>query len=179
MIYFITGNKGKLTEAKTIIPELEGLDIDLPEIQEIDARKVIEAKLLEAIKHHDGEFIVEDTSLYFDAIPGLPGPLIKWFSKTIGNEGMADLVNKYENHSGKAVNQIGYINLDGEISYFEGEITGEFVTPRGDNGFGWDPIFQPDGFQKTFAEMTADEKNQISMRRIAFEKLKEYLNEHK
>ena len=145
MIYFITGNKGKLTEAKEIIPELEGLDVDLPEIQEIDARKVIEAKLLEARKHHSGEFVVEDTSLYFDAIPGLPGPLIKWFLKTINNQGMADLVGKYDKDTGRAVNMLGHIDLNDKITYFEGSIDGRIVQPRGDNGFGWDMIFQPEG----------------------------------
>jgi inosine triphosphate pyrophosphatase len=175
MIYFITGNKGKLAEAKEIIPELEGLDIDLPEIQEIDAEKVIEAKLLEARKHHSGEFVVEDTSLYFDAIPGLPGPLIKWFLKTIDNQGMADLVDKYGVNTGKAVNMLGYIDSNDKITYFEGSIDGKIVQPRGDNGFGWDMIFQPSGYEKTFAEMSQSEKNAISMRRMAFEKLAEAL----
>jgi inosine triphosphate pyrophosphatase len=175
MIYFITGNKGKLAEAKEIIPELEGLDIDLPEIQEIDAKKVIEAKLLEARKHHSGEFVVEDTSLYFDAIPGLPGPLIKWFLKTIDNQGMADLVDKYGVNTGKAVNMLGYIDSNDKITYFEGSIEGNIVQPRGDNGFGWDMIFQPRGYDKTFAEMSQSEKNAISMRRMAFEKLNDHL----
>jgi len=178
-MYFITGNKGKLTEAQTIITNLEALDIDLPEIQEIDARKIIEAKLLEARKHHSGEFVVEDTSLYFDAIPGLPGPLIKWFLKTIDNGGMADLVAKYDVYSGKAVNLLGYIDINNEITYFEGVIEGKIVQPRGDNGFGWDVIFQSNGFDKTFAEMTAAEKNDISMRKIAFAKLKDFLDAKK
>lgn len=176
MIYFITGNKGKLAEAKEFIPELEGLDIDLPEIQEIDPRKVIEAKLLEASKHHSGEFVVEDTSLYFDAIPGLPGPLIKWFLKTINNQGMASLVDKYDVKTGRAVNMLGYMNSAGEITYFEGSINGEIVQPRGDYGFGWDVIFQPDGYSKTFAEMTQDEKNAISMRKLAFKGLNNHIN---
>ena len=178
-MYFITGNKGKLTEVQSIIPDLEGYDIDLPEIQEIDARKVIEAKLLEARKHHSGEFIVEDTSLYFDAIPGLPGPLIKWFLKTIDNQGMADLVDKYTLYTSKAVNMLGFIDSKGDIKYFEGSISGKIVQPRGENGFGWDMIFQPEGHEKTFAEMSQSEKNDISMRKIAFTKFKDYLDAQK
>ena len=176
MLNFLTGNNGKLEEAKNVIHGLEGLDIDLPEIQEIDAHKIIEAKLLEARNHHTGEFVVEDTSLYFDATPGLPGPLIKWFLKTIDNQGMADLVSKYDIQTGRAVNILGYINSHGEISYFEGSIDGKIVQPRGDNGFGWDKIFQPNGYNKTFAEMTQTEKNAISMRRVAFEKLRTHLD---
>jgi non-canonical purine NTP pyrophosphatase (RdgB/HAM1 family) len=177
MIYFVTGNKAKLIEAKQIIPTLEGFDIDLSEIQEIDAHKIIEAKLLEAKKHNVGEFVVEDTSLYFDATPGLPGPLIKWFLKTIDNDGMADLVNKYDQKTGRAVVLIGYMDLNGNITYFEGSINGLIVKPRGNNGFGWDAIFQPDGSSQTFAEIDMDQKNEISMRKIAFQKLREFLNQ--
>ena len=82
-LYFITGNKNKFEEVKSILPEIEQLDVDLPEIQDIDAQNIIRFKLLEALRHHAGEFIVEDTSLYFDCLKGLPGPLIKWFLETI------------------------------------------------------------------------------------------------
>ena len=61
MLYFITGSQGKFREVKAILPEVEMLEMDLPEIQGIDAKKIIEAKLEEATKHHAGEFIVEDT----------------------------------------------------------------------------------------------------------------------
>lgn len=64
-LYFITGNKGKLAEVQSILGNIEGLDIDLPEIQELDAHAIIKAKLTEALKHQTGTFIVEDTSLYF------------------------------------------------------------------------------------------------------------------
>ena len=84
-LYFITGNKNKFEEVKSILPNTEQLDIDLPEIQDIDAKIIIRAKLLAALKHKDGEFIVEDTSLYLDCLGGLPGPLIKWFMKNMGN----------------------------------------------------------------------------------------------
>ena len=84
-LYFITGSKGKFAEVQLIIPNLKQLNIDLPEIQELDPKKIIEAKLQSAFEHRSGEFIVEDTSLYLDCLNGLPGPLIKWFIKTIKN----------------------------------------------------------------------------------------------
>ena len=99
MIYFVTGNKNKFEEAKGVLPELEQLDLDLPEIQEIDATMIVKAKLEEAFKHHDGPFIVEDTSLYIDGLKGLPGPLIKWFLKTVGIQGLHHLAE----HSGNVV----------------------------------------------------------------------------
>ena len=174
-IQFITGNINKFREAQKIISNLEQLDIDLPEIQEIDAHEVIKAKLIEAHKHHDGSFIVEDTSLYLDCLNGLPGPLIKWFEKTIGNKGLSDIAKKYNNFDAQAKTVVGYSDENGNIEFFEGVIDGRIVAPIGENDFGWGPIFQIDEIGKTFAQMTDEQKNEISMRKIAFEKLKDYL----
>lgn len=171
-IYFITGNKNKFAEAKEIIPSLRQLAIDLPEIQEIDAKKIIQAKLEEALKHKSGEFIVEDTSLYLDCLNGLPGPLIKWFLQTIGSKGIFELAKKYNNFQAGAQTCIGYAKNKNSIRFFTGEIKGTIVKPELKSNFGWDPIFMPTGFNKTFAEMKIEEKNKISHRRIAFEKFK-------
>lgn len=175
-IYFITGNDGKFKEVKSVIPEIERLKIDLPEVQDIDPRKVIEDKLMGAFKHKKGEFIVEDTSLFFDCLNGFPGPFIKWFIKSIGREGLFDIVEKMGNDKAVAKTTIGYARSDNDIHFFEGTIEGKIVYPRGESGFGWDSIFQPEGFEKTFAEMSHKEKNLISMRRVAINKLKDFLD---
>jgi non-canonical purine NTP pyrophosphatase (RdgB/HAM1 family) len=175
-MYFITGNKNKFAEVQAALPQLEQLDIDLPEIQELDAKEIIKAKLLEALKHQTGELIVEDTSLYFDCLHGFPGPLIKWFRKTVGNQGLADLVTKFGNNRAQAKTIIGYARNAEEIYFFEGVVQGQIVSPSGNSDFGWDPIFLPDGYDKTFAELSAEEKNKISMRRLAVNQLKEFLN---
>ena len=89
-IDFITGSANKFAEVQQVLVhvELTQLRIDLPEIQKVDAKKIIEAKLQEALRHKpEGDFIIEDTSLYMDALPGLPGPLVKWFLETIGVQG--------------------------------------------------------------------------------------------
>ena len=174
-LYFITGNKNKLEEVKSILPQVEQLDIDLPEIQEIDAKEIIKAKLIEALKHKNGSFIVEDTSLYLDCLNGLPGPLIKWFLKTIGNDGLYQLAKASGNYKAAAKTFIGYTKNKKEIHYFEGSLKGEIVKPRGQTGFGWDPIFMPEGFDKSFAQMMPAEKNRVSMRRLALNKLKRFL----
>jgi len=174
-LYFITGNKNKFAEVNAILPNVEQLNIDLPEIQDIDAKEIIKAKLLEALNHKQAEFIVEDTSLYFDCLNGLPGPLIKWFMKTIGNDGLFDIVEKMRNNKAEAKTIIGYVKSLNEIYYFEGSVKGKIVSPTGYSGFGWDPIFQPNGFSKSFAKLTQAEKNKISMRRIALNKLKEFM----
>ncbi len=173
-LYFITGNKGKLAEVQSILENVEALDIDLPEIQSLDAHEIIKAKLEEAQKHHDGEFIVEDTSLYFDGLKGLPGPLIKWFMKTVGNDGLYKMAESFGNFNAEAKTIIGYSDTQKNISFYEGSIKGTIVSPRGE-GFGWDPVFQPEGYDKTFGELSSEKKNSFSMRKIALEKLKEVI----
>lgn len=175
MLYFITGNKNKFAEVKSILPEIEQLDIDLPEIQEVDPHKIIEAKLNEALKHHEGAFFVEDTSLCLDAMNGLPGPLIKWFVAKVGNQGIFEIAQRYENNRAQARTLIGYAKSGGDICFFEGVVPGKIVSPVNAPGFGWDVIFVPDGQDKTFAEMGVEEKNKISMRKLAAMKLKAFL----
>jgi len=174
-LHFVTGNTGKLHELQAIIPEIRQLDIDLPEIQHSDAHNIIEAKLQEALKLHDGPLIVEDTSLYLDVMNGLPGPLIKWFLKAIGTEGVYSLAKAMGNTSASARTLIGYAAPNGSIEFFEGMVEGKVVPPRGDDGFGWDEIFQQVGYDKTFAEMSKEQKNELSMRKRAAEQLKNYL----
>jgi len=172
---FLTGNQGKLKEFQAFLPDIKSLDIDLPEIQEIDAHAIIRAKLKEALQHHKGNFIVEDTSLYIKSLKGLPGPLIKWFLKTIDVEGVYKMAEATGDVSAQAKTVIGLSGKNGKMHFFEGVIEGKIVAPRGSNGFGWDAIFEPAGHDKTFAEMDATEKNQVSMRQIAVQKLQLFI----
>ncbi|SRR6056297_69957 len=174
-LYFITGNKNKFKEIKSMLPNLERLNIDLPEIQSMDSREIIKEKLLSALKHKKAKFIVEDTSLYLDCLNGLPGPFIKWFLDTIGNKGLFEIAKKFSNQKAKAQTIIGYTNGT-DIYYFEGSIDGKIVFPKEKTNFGWDPIFQPSGYSKSFAELSREEKNKISMRKIAVSKLKKFIN---
>lgn len=173
--YFITGNKNKFEEVRSILENVKQLDIDLPEIQDIDAHEVVKAKLLEALNHKGGDFIVEDTSLYLDCLNGLPGPLIKWFIKTIGNDGLYELSRKLDNDKAQVKTIVGYAKNRQDIHFFEGVVKGKIVSPKGKSGFGWDPIFKPNRASKSFAEMDSAEKNSISMRRIALNKLKKFM----
>lgn len=173
---FITGNNNKFAEVKLVIPEIQQLDIDLPEIQELDPKKIIENKLLHAQQFHKGEYIVEDVSLNLECFDyKLPGPLIKWFLHSIGNQGIADMVGKMGKDGVDATEIIGHISDTGQITYFDGSVKGRIVQPKGDSAFGWSPIFLPNGYNKTFGEMTPQERTEISMRGIAARKLKEFL----
>ena len=172
-IIFITGNEGKLREAREILAdvEVEEREMGLPEVQAIDPRVIIEEKLKAAGDVVDGWAMVEDTSLYLDCLNGLPGPLIKWFLKTVGNEGLYKLAAAMGNNGAEAVSWIGVRDGDGKVEFFEGRIRGKIVEPRGENGFGWDKIVQREGEQKTFSQMSNEEKNSKSMRRKALEKV--------
>ncbi|MEI6835583.1 MAG: non-canonical purine NTP pyrophosphatase [Candidatus Falkowbacteria bacterium] len=176
MMKFITGNINKFIEVQSIFPDIEQLDIDLPEIQSLDPQEIVAFKLKAALDHVSGNFIVEDTSLYLDGLHGLPGPLIRWFLKAMGREGLAKVALSSGNDRATAKTIIGYADEIGGVHYFEGSISGRIVMPLGETSFGWDPIFQPDGYDVTFAEMGPEEKNRISMRRQASQKLADFLN---
>ncbi len=174
-LFFITGSKKKVAEVQSVLPQVEQLEVDLQEIQELDPHKILAAKLLEARKHHGNEYIVEDTSLYFEGMNGLPGPFVKWFFGALGPEKLSELALSY---GGKATAKtlIGYADEKGSVEFFEGEMEGTIVKPRTSSGFGWDDIFIPDGYDQTFGELGLEKKNEISMRIQAARKLKEYLD---
>ena len=174
-LYFITGNKNKFEEAKSILSGIEQLDIDLPEIQSMDSKEIIISKLEAARKYRKAEFIVEDTSLCMDCLNELPGPLVRWFLKSIGNIGLFNIAQKFNNYKATAKTVIGYLDKDGRMHFFEGLANGIIVFPETESNFGWDPIFKPDGSAKTFAGMNRDEKNMVSMRRLALNNFLEFI----
>ena len=125
-----------------------------------------------AIGQSKGPLVVEDTSLCFNALLGLPGPYIKSFLSKLGNPGLHRMVQNYEDHTGYAQCIFGLAkDKDETPKLFIGRTQGEIVEPRGDNKFGWDPIFQPQGFDKTYAELDSEVKNSISHRYKALKEL--------
>lgn len=171
-IIFATTNEGKLKEAREILKlEVEGLELKVDEVQTLDPVECVEKKAEAAYKIVQRPILVEDTSLFFEALNGLPGVFIDYFMKTLDNNGLTKLLSTFDNRKAKAQASVCY--FDGKqkiiaVGIIEGEISNE---PRGSNGFGWDPIFIPNGHDKTFAELENDVKNKISMRKIAFEEL--------
>ena len=174
----ITSNSGKFSEIKSVIPFLERLDIDLQEIQDIIPENVVRSKLIEGVKNQKCNLMVEDTSLHLSCMNGFPGPLVKWLLKSVGAEGIYNMVVSFNNTDAEARCTIGYASQNGDFHFFEGSIKGKIVSPRGNikTSFGWDSIFMPDGKNKTFAEMSESEKTSISHRGIAARKLAEFLS---
>jgi non-canonical purine NTP pyrophosphatase (RdgB/HAM1 family) len=175
-LHFISGSKHKVEEFKKFLSpevEFEQLNLDLAEVQSLDPKEVITHKLNEARKIHDGELMVEDSSLCLDALNGFPGPLIKYFYKSVGKEGILKITEKFNCKTAQTRTMIGY--FDGkEILFFEGVTEGKIVPIKVDNDFGFDPIFSPEGTDKTYSEMTKEEKSKVSHRGKALTKFKEY-----
>lgn len=171
--FFATKNENKLREVNEILGRnLEQISVELFEPQGVDVEAVVREKAEDAF-HKTGKFVlVEDTSLEFVAWNGLPGALIKWFLDAIGNNGILKMLAGETNRKAVAKTAVGF--FDGtQARIFVGEISGIVPeTVRGTGGFGWDPIFVPNGHEKSFAEMTSTEKNTISMRKLALERMK-------
>lgn len=163
---FVTGNSLKFAEMSAVMPGIEQIDLDLPELQEIDPQAIIHEKLRLACERVEPPIMVEDTSLYLTALQGLPGPLIKWFLKALKPVGVYDLAARSGDTSATARTVIGVAWSSSDFQYFDGAVSGSVVSPRGKE-FGWNTIFLPVGSTKTFGEMTDAERLQVSMRRIA------------
>ena len=119
MIHFITGNKNKFEEAKKIISELELLSLELDEIQELDPKKVIEHKMKEAFKIHQGPFLIEDSGIKLFFLNGFPGPLAKWFLKSLGIKKIYELMSKSgESDEAEGYAILGYARSPEDIHYF-------------------------------------------------------------
>ncbi|MDP3027672.1 MAG: non-canonical purine NTP pyrophosphatase, partial [Nanoarchaeota archaeon] len=115
------------------------------------------------------------TGLFIEAWNNFPGALIKWLLKTVGNKGICKMMENEKNRNVKAKTYFCLYNGK-KYEVFAGEIKGKVPSkPKGKTNFSWDPIFIPNNFKKTFAEMSQEEKNAISMRKIALEKLRKFL----
>uniref|UniRef100_A0A914NWG0 Inosine triphosphate pyrophosphatase n=1 Tax=Meloidogyne incognita TaxID=6306 RepID=A0A914NWG0_MELIC len=189
---FVTSNQNKLKELKALLgsnfnvehigldlPEFQGepdeivehIGLDLPEFQG-EPDEIVAKKCEHAVKQIEGPVLVEDTCLCFNAFGGLPGPYIKWFLEKLKPEGLIKLLAGFEDKSGYALCTFAYCKgVNQQIYTFQGRTEGVIVENRGSRQFGWDPCFMPNGFGKTFAEMTSEEKNKISHRGKALKKI--------
>lgn len=160
----VTGNPSKLIEARRLFPDLEAVDLDLPEIQSLDLHEVLRAKAKEAWRQLRRTVIVEETGLELPALNGFPGPLVKWMLEAIGPEGIARTVAAAGDPGATARCALMLYDDAREI-VAEGTTTGTLVLPpRGSHGFGWDPVFQPEGASHTYGEMSPLQKDAISHR---------------
>ena len=172
-IIFISGNEDKVREFERLLGmQLDHQKLVLPEIQATDVCEVARVKAEEAYLQTGRPCFVDDSGLTIQAWGELPGALICWFLDNVGDEGIIKMLSPYQSRSAKVTTAIGYCDKDGS-KVFEGTIKGTIATePRGNNGFGYDSIFIPENHDKTFAQMTDEEKDANSMRALAVSTMK-------
>jgi inosine triphosphate pyrophosphatase len=157
---FITGNMDKVKYlSETLGVLLEHHKLSLDEIQSANPQEVIEHKVRQAYDILQQPVLVEDTSLSFNALGGLPGPFVKFFVEAEnGQENMCRMLDSFSDRSAYVCVTYGY--YDGEnLTFFVGRLNGVIAQlPRGTGGYGWDAIFEPTGSEgRTNAELTPEE----------------------
>jgi len=187
-VYFITGNKYKFREVSEIFKkkkikyDLEQKDIKTTEIQAQTLKDVALFKLNSVKCKIKGSFFIEDAGFFVDIpLEGFPGVYSSYVLKTIGNEGILKLINDFDRSVAhfSAIIAFYFKPIDKTL-FFEGLVEGKVSkTIRGKGGFGFDPIFIPNIIlDKTFAELSTEEKNKISHRGQALGKLLEFLEKN-
>jgi XTP/dITP diphosphohydrolase len=189
-IVFASNNEHKIKEIKSIL----GNSFTLLSLRDINIREEIpeDEPLLEGNALSKARYIhnitgmnvfADDTGLEIDALDGLPGVHSARFAgenkdSSANIEKVLNMLGRTENRNARFRTVIALI-LENNEYLFEGNVNGVIITEkRGNEGFGYDPVFIPDGKNQTFAEMELTEKNRISHRARAFEKLREFLNQY-
>ncbi len=174
-ITFITGNQNKADYlAKFLGFPVEHQKLDLDELQSLDLKEIVEHKVKQAYEQIKKPVIVEDVSLEFSAFGRLPGTFIRFFVDEMPFETICSLLDGKDR---KAIARCLFGYYDGEnLELFEGSLNGEIaVKPEGENGFGWDKIFIPEGYSVTRASLSEEDDRKTYIQIKPFGKLKEFL----
>ena len=188
-IVFATNNKHKLEEIKDIL----GKDFEIVSLAEIGCHEDIpetgltleenaRQKSTYIVEHYNHDCFADDTGLEVDALKGEPGVHSARYAEGTDHDSEANmrkLLSKMSNVKDRTARFRTVISLiiNGVEHQFEGRVEGRIATEKhGTEGFGYDPIFIPEGYNKSFAELGEEVKNQISHRARAVKKLAEYLS---
>lgn len=185
---FATNNKHKLDEVKKIIGErIELLSLkdihcneEIPETADtLEGNALMKARYV--YEHYHTNCFADDTGLEVEALGGAPGVYSARYAEGAGHDSEANMRKLLKEMEGIANRKAQFrtvfaVIIDGKEHLFEGIVRGEIITTRrGTSGFGYDPLFKPEGYAKTFAEMGDELKNKISHRAIASQKLCKYI----
>lgn len=188
-LVFATNNAHKLEEIRAILGDkmhvLSLNDIncheDIPETADtLEGNAALKAEYI--FNHYGKDCFADDTGLEVEALNGAPGIYSARYAGGDGHDSEANMTKLLENMEGKENRKARFRTAiclieGGEKHFFDGIVNGEIIRARrGGSGFGYDPVFMPEGYSETFAEMGNDEKNKISHRARAVAKLCEYLN---
>ena len=187
-LVFATNNAHKLEEVAAILGEkIElfslndiGCHTDIPETAAtLEGNALLKSSFI--FKNYGLDCFADDTGLEVEALDGAPGVYSARYAGGEGHDSQANMLKLLHDLEGKKNRKAQFrtaisLILDGKEYLFEGVIKGELIKEkRGDSGFGYDPIFKPEGYDKTFAELGNDIKNKISHRALAVQKLCEFL----
>ncbi len=179
-LYLLTNNDGKLREFRELGAShslkiakagLEKLEIQSSSLEEIATYAALTGYL--SLRK---PLLAEDAGLFIQSLNGFPGPYSSYVFKTLGNEGILRIMDGMNLRRACFRSAISLVLDIQTIKVFTGEICGSISNKvRGKSGFGFDPIFIPEGYTRTFAEMSVKEKNKISHRAKAFNSMMEWL----
>lgn len=187
-LVFATNNAHKLEEVAAILgDQVEllslndiGCQADIPETAEtLEGNALLKSSYI--YKNYHLDCFADDTGLEVETLNGAPGVYSARYAEGEGHDAQANMLKLLHELDGKENRKAQFrtaisLILDGKEYLFEGVIKGEIIKEkRGDSGFGYDPVFMPEGYDRTFAELGNDIKNQISHRALAVQKLCEFL----
>ena len=187
-LVFATNNAHKLEEVAAILgDQVEllslndiGCQADIPETAEtLEGNALLKSSYI--YKNYHLDCFADDTGLEVETLNGAPGVYSARYAGGEGHDAQANMLKLLHELDGKENRKAQFrtsisLILDGKEYLFEGVIKGEIIKEkRGDSGFGYDPVFMPEGYDRTFAELGNDIKNQISHRALAVQKLCEFL----
>ncbi len=183
VVFFATSNVNKFNEARKVLAEFRiavgMLRVKSLEVQSDSLEEIAKSSVMDAFGNASLPVIVEDAGLFVEALGGFPGPYAAYVYRTIGNRGLLRLMNGVEDRRARFRSVIAYCSKEARSPLcFAGEAIGQITMRemRGDgrSGFGFDPIFEPAGGSKAFAEMSLAEKNGFSHRAMALRKFAEW-----
>ena len=183
-VYFATGNMHKIREAQQ---EFERVNYEVvqfkvtrvePQVADPVEIAIFSLKYLISTNKVQKPIFVEDAGLFIESLNGFPGAFSAYVLQTLGNSGILKLMEGIGDRRAHFLSTVAYGSPRTKPVTFTGRVDGIIATEsRGKGGFGFDPIFQPQGESRTFAEMVPEEKNKYSHRAIAFRKLAQWLSE--
>jgi non-canonical purine NTP pyrophosphatase (RdgB/HAM1 family) len=174
-LVFVTGNQAKADYlSKYLDFPVEHIKLELDEIQSLNLTDVVRHKVRQAYEKVGRPVLVEDVSLELKALGRLPGPLIKWFIEELSLDEICALVDgKDRGATARCV--FGYFDGTRE-EYFEGNMSGNVPAKAvGAGGYGFDPVFIPNGYSVTRAELSEEDYRKTYLKIKPFEKVREFL----
>lgn len=175
-ILLITSNSDKIADAKRVLGQkIDHIKLDLDELQELNVEKIAEHKVKQAFNQVQKPLVTWDQSVFIHCLNEFPGPLIKWFWQQVTLEKICEIAQLYNDRGIKAQTLLTF--FDGKkLKHFYGTVHGNIPEkPRGNGGFGWDPIFIPDGSNLTYSEMNPKDSLFHAFNTKPFIQLKKFL----